>query len=240
MKCPTTAVIDADILIFKAACWADVEGVEYLEDRIHNDVEFWTPKECSKVVMALSCKRDDNFRMKIWPDYKANRKGKPTPDCLQEARRILKDSYKIIEKPSIEADDIMGILMSSGKAVACTIDKDLRSVPGWLFIPGIYGDAVLENTPQDRADFNFHLQWLTGDTTDNIPGIWKVGTEKALKILNAVEPKDYTKAVINEYKTRPDKEGKPYDGKYCLKMARLVRILRDGDYSEGKVKLWKP
>ena len=35
----------------------------------------------------------------------------------------------------LEADDLIGMLVSSGQAIGVTVDKDLRQVPGWHWNP---------------------------------------------------------------------------------------------------------
>ena len=92
------------------------------------------------------------------------------------------------------------------------------------------------------AEFNFHKQWLTGDTTDNIPGIWKCGPVKAQKILDSVQPEYWTDAVMYTYEHSKDSQGVPYTLDFCVKMAQCVRILRDNeyDYNNNQPLLWQP
>lgn len=240
--CPKLAVLDGDILAYQAAWTAEVEGVEgYLDARIENDIKkLWTPEKGMDIVVALSCPRDENYRRKFWPLYKAHRDDKAKkPDALPFALEFLRNTYEIIERDTLEADDIMGMLASSGKAVAVTIDKDLRSVPGWHFNPD--KDISMAYVTEFEADWNFHYQWLKGDTTDNVPGLWKCGDKKARAILEGKkDSKSMTKAVMAAYKEGLTKEGKPYTKEECLAQARCVRILRDGDYNGKKVKLWVP
>ena len=64
MKKPNKCVLDGDILAFKAACWADIEGVDYLEDRLKEDIRLWTPEGCDEVVACddyTSCRLDGTW-----------------------------------------------------------------------------------------------------------------------------------------------------------------------------------
>lgn len=236
---PTKAILDGDILAYRAAFWAESEGVEYLEERINHDIQTWTPAGVLKIYVAMSCSRSDNYRRKVWADYKVHRDAdKKTPEHLDYAEELV-TRIKTLKQDTLEADDIMGMGASSGKSIAVTIDKDLRCVPGWHWNPDKEPEPVYVD--EQTADYNFHIQWLTGDSTDNIPGIWKCGPAKAKKILDAVEPKDWTKAVVQAYETAKDKNGESYNYEYCVAMAQCVRILRCGELDNNKQpKLWCP
>ena len=145
----------------------------------------------------------------------------------------------------MEADDLMGIASSSGKAIAVTLDKDLLSCPGWHYRPeySYKGKGGVKTTkPAElvfqtpwRADFLFHQQWLMGDMTDNYPGIAKMGPKKSEKLLASVHPRDWTTATLAAY------ERGGYDEEYCLAMARVARILRHGEWTaEEGIKLFDP
>ena len=240
MERPDVAVLDGDILCYRAAFWADQEGVEYLEERLEHDIKAWTPAGMTKTYIAMSCNRKDNYRRDFWESYKAHRDvRKQTPDSMDYALELI-NQHDILTVPRLEADDIMGIMASSGKGIAVTIDKDLRSVPGWHWNPD------KEHTPEivDEyiADLNFHKQWIMGDTTDNIPGIWKWGPAKAEKWLKYVHPRNWSAAVLAAYDQAKPQDGTKYDYDYCLAMARCVRILRDGEYDKQtkQIKLYCP
>ena len=247
MDKPTMAVLDGDIIAYRAAWWADSEGSDWLEDRIVDDLKKWTPPEVTSVVVAFSCSRSDNFRRQWWPTYKAHREvAKQAPECLSYAEEIIKDySSKILQIPTLEADDIMGILMTTGKAIGVTIDKDIYSVYGWSWKPRMdeeFNSNEIVFTSKEQADYNFHKQWMTGDTTDNIPGIWKVGVAKATKLLDAEKPVNHTPLVLNLYEKSPNKQGDSYTFDDAIAQARCVRILRkeDWDFKNKQVIPWLP
>ena len=53
MKKPNVCVLDGDIIAYKAAAWADVEGIDELQDRqLNEDIKRWTPENCDKVFIA--------------------------------------------------------------------------------------------------------------------------------------------------------------------------------------------
>jgi 5'-3' exonuclease len=91
---------------------------------------------------------------------------------------------------SVEADDVIAILhkrlAEQGKeGIVVSIDKDLYQIPGRHY--HIVDKKELEITPQ-KAIINYWKQVLTGDNTDDIKGIYRVGDVKAEKILSGVPP----------------------------------------------------
>ena len=234
-----TAILDGDILAYRAAFWADTEGGDWLESRIHDDVKRWTPPGINKVVIALSCRRDENFRRDYLPSYKMHRTDRPTPDNLPDALGILTSDYVTVKVPRLEADDLMGIEKSALRAVCVTIDKDLQQVPGYWWLPPVDpGSAIgeIQYTTVEQANWWFHRQWITGDSTDNVAGIWKMGPKKAETLLNETLTKNHTALCLALYETRKNREGQAYTYEDAMSMARAVRILRDGEDTHP----WEP
>ena len=114
--------------------------------------------------------------------YKANRKDARKPQHYDAIHEYLQKYYGAIKLESIEADDALALCQTE-ETVICSIDKDLLQVPGkhynWV------NDERMLITP-DVGRLKLYQQVLTGDSTDNIPGIKGVGPVKAKKII--VEP----------------------------------------------------
>ena len=233
---PDMSILDADIIAYKAACWAEANSATLVEiqERLSFDVDYWTPPGLSRRILAFSCSRKDNFRKDFWPSYKDNRKGKPSPTLLPVCKKILCDNNDSVEKPRLEADDIIGIGMGSYTMIGVSLDKDLMTCPGWFWNPEKMDFPRLVSV--ETADYCFHKQWLMGDSTDNIPGIPKVGKVKATKLLDKVAPFNRTAIVMKAY------EDKELDLDYCLSQARCVRILRNGEWDKAtnQVIPWTP
>lgn len=236
MKPPDIAILDADIIAYKAACWAhsNESTVKELTERLIFDVKYWTPPGLSRKMLAFSCSRSDNFRKDHWPTYKENRNGKPSPSLLPVCKKILLSKFDCIQKPRLEADDLIGIAMGSSTMIGVSLDKDLMSCPGWFWNPDKMDFPCYIS--QDSADYWFHKQWLMGDSTDNIPGIPKIGKVKADKILTDISPANRTAVVMKNY------EDKGLDIGYCLAQARCVRILRYGEWDKhtNNYVAWSP
>lgn len=137
---------------------------------------------------------ENNFRFRVYPEYKANRIKQPRPIHLQAVKDHLIVNWKAVESEGCEADDLCGIEQCSSSELGIdtmisSIDKDLDMIPGWHYSPEISrkGTIVREAkqylvSPDDASRF-FYGQLLTGDATDNIkglPGCGKVGATKML------------------------------------------------------------
>ena len=240
MKKPKTAVIDGDIIAWKSAFVADSEGEAVLDPIIGSLMKKWVPKGITKTIVAISDK--DNFRKEIFPDYKSNRANVAKPDALGKAFDTIKDRYEVMILPELEADDILGIYASSGKGIAISIDKDLKGVPGWNWNPE--KDKKPHLISKNEAEKFFCIQWMCGDATDGIPGMWMVGKKTAEKLLDEVKDDQWHELVVGMYKLEQHAPRKDYgDIDPCVAMGQCVRILQDYNYDmeEQKIiELWLP
>ena len=239
---PTTAILDGDMIAHLTAYICD--DADEMPMLLRQRIRAWTPPGMKHVFIAESDDRGNNFRRDFWPDYKAHRDKAEIDEVLEDrllyARELLREDtmrHKFV--PRMEADDLMGVAASSGKAIAVTLDKDLLSVPGWHYRPEYsHPGKVNEDGSRSRvthepleifqspwqADLEFHKQWLTGDKTDNFGGITGIGPAKAYKWLKKFHPRDYHEACLVMY----DQKGLSED--YCMAMRACARILRDVDW----------
>ena len=144
------------------------------------------------------------FRDDIYADYKATRP--PMPDELRSQVQPILDAVRAMGLPllqveGVEADDVIGTLCARAKqrglrVLVSTGDKDLAQ---------LVGDKVtLINTMNDtrmdrdtvKAKFDVWPEQiidylaLVGDSSDNIPGVPKVGPKTASKWLNLYDSAD--------------------------------------------------
>jgi 5'-3' exonuclease len=149
---------------------------------------------------VLSGKR--NFREDLYPEYKANRASAPKPKYYSDIRDYLYRNYGAVITNGIEADDELGIraakLAKEGHPyIVASTDKDLKQIPGEHY------DFVEKETWTVSAKDSvtmFYQQLLSGDSTDNIPGITGVGPVKAAKHLaDCTSPKIMAETVYKAY-----------------------------------------
>ena len=156
------------------------------------------------------------FRDELYSEYKANRP--PMPDELRSQVQPILDAVEamgltLLRVPGVEADDVIGTLCKqAGEAglsvLVSTGDKDLAQ---------LVNDRVsLINTMNDsrmdrdgvKAKFDVFPEQivdylaLVGDTSDNIPGVPKVGAKTAAKWLNLYDNADGIVRNADEIKGR--------------------------------------
>ncbi|RZU99554.1 DNA polymerase I [Spiribacter vilamensis] len=137
------------------------------------------------------------FRDELFAEYKANRP--PMPDDLAAQLEPLKAVVRamglpLIEVGGVEADDVIGTLAVRGRADGLTLlistgDKDMAQlVNGGVTLLNTMSNTTLDRDgvigkfgvpPEQIIDYLA----LVGDTSDNIPGVPKVGPKTAAKWL---------------------------------------------------------
>jgi DNA polymerase-1 len=135
--------------------------------------------------MKIYLSGEDNFRSAIAETYKAHRADAERPYHLDACKNYLWDTYLAEAQDGLEADDLMGIRACILHALPadyciCTTDKDLMGIPGCHY-NWVTGQERLMS--EREADLFFYTQLLTGDTTDNIPGLKGCGPKGAQRIL---------------------------------------------------------
>src|SRR6185503_11966952 len=124
-----------------------------------------------------------NFRdlVAVTKPHKGNRL-EAKPRHFNAVGEYLRTQWGAESVRGIEADDAIGIALSKNgdRAVAASIDKDLLQVPGWHYN---WVDSELFGVSRKKGDYALYRQILTGDTTDNVPGLEGVGPAAAGRIL---------------------------------------------------------
>lgn len=134
--------------------------------------------------------------------YKGNRDPHNKPVYYDEIREYLIGYQGAEVVDGMEADDALGIAQWAAKdksTCIVTSDKDLNCIPGWHY-NWVKGETYYQTLAE--ANKCFWSQVLTGDTTDNIQGIPKVGPKTAEKVLSKTNGSwvDMYAAVGEEYK----------------------------------------
>jgi DNA polymerase I len=142
-----------------------------------------------------------SFRNEMFADYKANRP--PMPDDLRPQvepllQAVLAMGLPLLRIPGVEADDVIGTLcrmaVDAGMEVlVSTGDKDLAQlVDTPVTLVDTMSGSVLDREgvkkkfdvyPEQIIDYLA----LVGDSSDNIPGVPRVGAKTAAKWLNQYE-----------------------------------------------------
>lgn len=254
----TTALIDGDLIIFRCSVVFtepmkkvgrgtykyDIDAA--IENAKKHTLEIIERTQADKAVFVVSDK--ENFRKKLNPSYKGNRKG-PKPVIYKELLDEMKkwSRIKVVSKKGLEADDVLGILATGDfkgykdkTKIICTIDKDLQTIPGKHFnwnSHDDYFDGNFVEVDEVEAELAFFTQTLTGDSADGYKGCPGIGPKTAAKILERCpDDSELWGTIVSEF----EKQGLTEED--ALLNARMARILRAEDYDNktGEVKLWEP
>lgn len=155
-----------------------------------------TTQKPHRLALALDAP-GPSFRKSIYEAYKATRPA-PPPDLREQIERLQEvvEAYAIpcLSVPGFEADDLIATLVDKArgaglKLVIVSADKDLLQL--------VDGDVVMFDTMRDRVygrEETFERLGvmpeqvcdylaLTGDSSDNIPGVPSVGPKTAAALL---------------------------------------------------------
>jgi len=108
------------------------------------------------------------------------------------------------------------------RTVICSLDKDLDNTPGWHY------NWVKDNLywiDEHEALTNFYCQMLTGDSVDNILGLYGVGKSSTLlrNVRGCGSELDMFSLVREQYAKRFGN----YEAKFFLENAQLLWMLRE-------------
>jgi DNA polymerase I len=195
-----------------------IQGVLNMLRRLHKDY----PSDYSAVVFDAKGK---TFRDDIYPEYKANRAS--MPDDLRVQIEPLFETihamgWPLIVEEGVEADDVIGALAKQAeregmKTIISTGDKDISQlVNEHITVVNTMRDAFrktddvldiagVENKFGIPPSLMVDYLILVGDTSDNVPGVEKVGPKTAVKWLkeygsldNIVANADNISGVVGE------------------------------------------
>ena len=150
--------------------------------------------DCMAVALDVS---RQTFRTEIFPEYKATREESPNElsaqfSLLTEFLNAL--GIKTLSAPNYEADDIIGTLARQAENFQVDIvtgDRDALQLinPSTRVLLNKNTKIDLYDEEKFQAEYNFppkilvDFKGLSGDTSDNIPGVKGIGPKTATKLL---------------------------------------------------------
>ena len=230
-----TVLIDGDEVAYKAAFVSEVP-IKWDEDTwtLHSSEREMIDaiqtiikqalKDTDSEMFHVALSGSNNFRLDVYPEYKANRKGKRKPLGLKFCREYMLEEYLASMDDTMEADDLLAIEAGERPdSVIWSVDKDFLTVPCQLFREG----ELLLITEED-ADYWLKYQTMVGDVADNFKGAVGFGPKKTTKWLKdkGATWKAVRDAFLSAGQTEED----------CTTNAILARILRTHDEKLN----WKP
>lgn len=278
-----TILVDGDTIAFIAAAASQntietetgfvepfarrVDGEAIVDNTIH-----WlkTKLKASDILIFLSCPGEENWRLKVDPTYKSNRKASVRPLLLQPLKEYLRQKYGAQHYAFLEADDALGIFATSdtlcpGEKIVVGRDKDFGTIPGLHFqLRDVDSnrDPIVRTVTPLEARLNHYAQALSGDAVDGYPGCPGVGPTRAREIVENPDRLVAKRGVITRGKNKGQETIKwhsagpstVWEAIVCryekaglteadaIKTARLAKILlaEDYDMETHEVRLWVP
>jgi len=197
-----------------AACYVGDEPVppfgdvvSYMEMRIEQIVSEAGADEYELFISQGPYHRHD---IAVTKPYKGNRTVDPPwhlINCKAYAKGVLNATWE----QGWEADDLIGCVQGDA-TIICSIDKDLRQIPGWHYrwetfnsdaIPPTFitrcGDLTFDDGKLRGSGYLwFAAQVLAGDAGDNIPGLPGCGPARAYRRLKNCTSEEEAEAVFIE------------------------------------------
>ena len=182
----TNVLVDADIIAYRAAFSAKDEPEKQARQKVDDicsgimydcfyPINYTLGQNAWFYLTGSGNFRKDLATIKV---YKGQRP--PKPEHLPATRDQLVQQWGAEIVEGQEADDAIGIKATDlkGDCTIVSIDKDL------LMIPGTHYNFVKKEwteVSQEKGDYFFYKQLLTGDQVDNIQGVTGIGPKKAEK-----------------------------------------------------------
>ncbi len=187
------------------------------------------------------------YRHQLYPEYKGTRSA--TPDDLITQFPIIREYLDALhithyEKSGLEADDIIGSIAKQNKEykiAVLTSDRDLLQIVDENTDVFLMQRGITEMARMDEAavfekyeltpDQIIDLKGLAGDSSDNIPGVTKVGDKTATRLLKEYGTVEGVYENIDQIKGKL-RENLINDKEKAFLSKKLAAIIVDADLSE--------
>lgn len=197
--------IDGDSILYTANHSTEDDILE-CKHKVYNKIQEITNNveerfNIIKTVIVVGGK--NNFRYKLYPEYKKNRPEKHPNIAI--LKQYIIESCGAIEAEYGEADDYLYNLhlIAKGNVVLATIDKDIKAnMPGVYYNYRSYDDVQgkFEYVSKKEQKYRLAHQIITGDASDGINFSPKIGKAYADKVLHKeMTHYQYIKEVYKAY-----------------------------------------
>lgn len=204
------ALLDADIFLYEMGSAKDDEGNPLSWNLVRHRLD----ARIDQILDATQAETwqgyitgQGNFReaLSTTKDYKGNRDRGERPYWYQAVHEYLVHDRGVRICHGMEADDQISMDHTEG-TIICSRDKDLKQVPGWHYSWPSWKQEEQHPYWIDEVNANrfFYCQLLTGDSTDNILGLYGVGPKSAaaLRVQEYTEELDMFRECQVQYELR--------------------------------------
>jgi len=178
---------EADTRVFDT-CWRNFEEIV----RESLDALF-----CTEHLMAV--KDGKSYRDDIYSEYKKNRgKWRIHNPFVELVRRRAVEQQLAVYATDKEADDLIRIWAEESRKTGVahaviSIDKDLYCIEGMHYNPK---KKEVKTVSASEAMWHYYSQLLSGDPTDHIPGLPRVGPKIADKLIRGIATEEECQEVV--------------------------------------------
>lgn len=206
---PTLLVVDGHSLAYRAFFALPVDNFSTKDGQHTNGIygflsmliNLIKAERPTHMAVAFDTSRQ-SFRTREYTEYKANRSESPAEfkgqiPLLQDCLKAM--SITVLQKEDIEADDILATLATQGaeagfNVLVCSGDRDTIQLVQddiTLLYPNVQGVSQLKRYDRQAVIDRYgvlpeqypDIAALVGETSDNLPGVPKVGEKTAVKWL---------------------------------------------------------
>lgn len=233
--------IDGDMLVYKLG-YAAEEKVTWMDGTVSKAVDLSQVKRMVRRTIKgylslfgateyeLVVSGSGNYRMKFYPEYKANRVVLTKPMCYDGLRKWMCSLPEAVLVEGEEADDYLAQVLTDPSrqknAVVISADKDFYTVPGHVYN---ISNSRLFNIKLQQAFSFLWFQAMAGDRVDGYYGVRWLGVAKSKRLLIAACGQPTLRAsylflkreVTKRGKDRPEKQALWNDFRLCADLAAL-------------------
>lgn len=214
------ALIDADYLkyLVTSLMYKKIieEGKDHSVSMLNETIDFYLSRDifnsfsAKAYVFCFSAPSSNVFRNHLAQEkkYKGNRENQKDsnyyPDKYEDMAYVyeyIKQRHVTLFHDDLEADDLLSFLQHPEKTFIYSNDKDLKQVIGYHFD---IKNRFLSYTDEEKGFKMLIKQVLTGDTTDNIPGLFRCGPKRVEEITEGKDAYACLIACINEFISKKD------------------------------------
>lgn len=194
------------------------------------------------IVAVFDGPRSIKAREAIYAEYKAHRPGMPD-DLLYQIQwahdYCVLRGIPMLNVPEVEADDTMGTVAvwaakHQANAYLCTSDKDMcQLVNDKIFILNTFKENLIMGSKEIEEAFGvpphkmIDFLAITGDTSDNIPGLPGFGPKTAAALLQQFDSLEYILTHPEEVPGKKKQDTIVQEAEKARMSRRLVTVITD-------------
>jgi hypothetical protein len=235
--------IDGDIIVYSVGFAGEGDPVAFVIDSVNRLIDsIITACNADTYTVLLTGKGNYRETTATIAPYKGNRDNSHKPVLYDDIRQHILNHRNGELITGEEADDQLGIRAIQQGHIIATLDKDLDTVAGVHYN---WRKGTMYEVSEMEAMHFFYTQMLSGDATDNIPGMFKMVGRRASKkikdgLLECTTPYSCYQYVYEQYAEGYDNIGMCLDEKHDVLTRWLTEIGQLLYIRQADGEVWTP